>query len=208
LNLRDLDYVTLDLGRNDFFKEISPATTAQNIRLLARALNQNLSRGDIAPLIITAKMPLTSSTQRPLQRSFISLVDRSLERTPRTIFPLLLPFNSLPSSLLSSDGLHPSPSGHQFLSNIAAEFFQSAVQEEALQQRPDSDSDGVYDIAEVSRFKTDPGNPDTDGDTLGDGTEIFTTKTNPLASDSDQDGFEDSTELTAGSDANDPLSFP
>jgi hypothetical protein len=39
-------------------------------------------------------------------------------------------------------------------------------------QRPDSDSDELFDYEEVKVYKTDPLNPDTDGDTFLDGKEV------------------------------------
>ncbi len=74
---------------------------------------------------------------------------------------------------------------------------------------PDSDADGLTDGDEVNEFVTDPLNPDGDGDGLADGDEVnlyFTGVGNP---DSDADGFTDGEEvLNAGSDPNDPDSFP
>jgi hypothetical protein len=95
---------------------------------------------------------------------------------------------------------------------------------------PDGDADGLSDGAEIGAG-TDPGNPDSDGDGLGDGPEVSTHGTNPLAPDSDADGlsdgaevlvhatnplladtdgdlFADAVEIAAGTDPNDPGSFP
>jgi hypothetical protein len=45
--------------------------------------------------------------------------------------------------------------------------------------RPDTDRDGVYDIAEAWLFKTNPKDFDTDNDTFSDGYELFTSRTSP-----------------------------
>jgi len=45
----------------------------------------------------------------------------------------------------------------------------------------DSDADGISDIDEVQKYKTDPMNPDTDGDSYWDGLEILKGY-NPLGS--------------------------
>lgn len=74
---------------------------------------------------------------------------------------------------------------------------------------PDSDADGLTDGDEVNEFVTDPLEPDFDGDGLADGDEVnlyFTGVGNP---DTDADGFTDGEEvLNAGTDPNDPDSFP
>lgn len=50
----------------------------------------------------------------------------------------------------------------------------------AAAQRPDSDSDGLYDDDETAIYGTDPSAYDTDGDAVGDGEEVYI-GTNPLA---------------------------
>ena len=73
---------------------------------------------------------------------------------------------------------------------------------------PDSDDDGLSDGAEVNTHGTNPLVADSDGDGLSDGAEVNTHATNPLDADSDDDGFRDGVEVAAGSDPNDPTSFP
>jgi hypothetical protein len=70
----------------------------------------------------------------------------------------------------------------------------------------DLDGDGIANVLD----------DDDDGDGLPDGAETDTgifvsggdTGTDPLIPDSDGDGFEDGSEVVAGSDPNDPSSFP
>ena len=77
----------------------------------------------------------------------------------------------------------------------------------ALATLVDSDGDGLTDAVEAG-LGTDPHQADSDGDGLSDGAEVDTHETNPLAADSDGDGFDDGAEIAAGSDPNDPGSFP
>ncbi len=65
---------------------------------------------------------------------------------------------------------------------------------------PDSDADGLSDVAETS-LGTDPLNPDTDADGLNDGLEVNTYFTNPLSADTDADGMPDAYEVNNGLDA-------
>jgi hypothetical protein len=79
----------------------------------------------------------------------------------------------------------------------------------------DSDGDGLSDAQEdvnlnrvVDAGETDPRRADSDGDGLSDGAEVQTYRTNPLRADTDGDGFSDGIEIAAGTDPNDPLSYP
>jgi cysteine-rich repeat protein len=73
---------------------------------------------------------------------------------------------------------------------------------------PDSDSDGLSDGDEIQVHGTDPLDPDSDDDGLTDGDEIQVYATDPLDPDSDDDGYGDAGEVDAGTDPNDPESFP
>ncbi len=73
---------------------------------------------------------------------------------------------------------------------------------------PDSDADGLADGLEVGTHGTDPLAADSDSDGLSDGAEVMVHGTDPLASDSDGDLFSDAAEIAAGTNPNDPSSFP
>jgi hypothetical protein len=89
---------------------------------------------------------------------------------------------------------------------------------------PDQDGDGYVDAVETDtqvfvsllNTGTDPTDPDTDDDGLLDGvetnTDIFVgandTGSDPHLADSDGDGFDDGDEVAAGTNPNNPLSFP
>jgi hypothetical protein len=66
-------------------------------------------------------------------------------------------------------------------------------------KNPDTDSDGLSDGDEVSKYKTNPLKADTDGDGLSDGEEVKKYGTNPLEPDTDGDGLSDGKEVKAGS---------
>jgi hypothetical protein len=72
----------------------------------------------------------------------------------------------------------------------------------------DSDRDGLADVTEVRRTRTNPRKADTDGDGLSDGTEFRHTRTNPRKVDTDGDGVSDGAEVLAGTNPLDPTSFP
>ncbi len=180
-SLSDLDYLIIDMGRNDFFAEIPPSQTVNNLQTIVKFLDQKLGHGaHLAPMYAVSKLALTSSASRPLQRSFITKVDTLLAKKSSSSFPVRVGFDALNPKLLSKDGLHPTPSGYATLTKILDEFLLDTAQMIASENRPDLDNDGVYDIAETKLFQTDPTIADTDGDLLLDGQEIFTDKTNPL----------------------------
>jgi outer membrane protein OmpA-like peptidoglycan-associated protein len=59
----------------------------------------------------------------------------------------------------------------------------------------DTDGDGLTDIDENTKYRTDPTKKDTDGDGLSDGEEILKYRTDPLKADTDGDGINDGLEV-------------
>lgn len=208
-SLSDLDILVIDMGRNDFFQEISPSQTVTNLQTILKVIEQRVGHGaKIAPLFAVSRLALTSPSSRPLQRVFISKVDSTLKKKSSPSFPVRVGFDALNTSLLSKDGLHPSPSGYAQLATILDTFLLGAAQDTASETREDVDQDGVYDIAETKVFQTNPAAADSDGDGLSDGDEIFTVKTNPLLADTDGDSVSDGVEVTGGSNPLDASSVP
>ncbi len=72
----------------------------------------------------------------------------------------------------------------------------------------DTDGDGLSDGLEVRRYGTSPLRYDQDGDLLSDGEEALFLKTNPRHPDSDGDGYADGLEVAAGADPLDACSKP
>lgn len=71
----------------------------------------------------------------------------------------------------------------------------------------DTDRDGLSDGAEIRRYRTDPLRSDTDGDLLDDGEEIYR-RSSPLHPDSDGDGYTDGIEVARGTDPRNQCSYP
>lgn len=71
----------------------------------------------------------------------------------------------------------------------------------------DMDGDGLTDYEECL-LGTDMTGVDSDADTLSDGDEVNIHGTDPLDSDSDDDLVDDAAEVLAGTDPNDPASYP
>lgn len=71
----------------------------------------------------------------------------------------------------------------------------------------DTDRDGLSDGAEIRRYRTDPLKSDTDGDLLDDGEEIYR-RSSPLHPDSDGDGYTDGIEVARGTDPRNQCSHP
>lgn len=59
----------------------------------------------------------------------------------------------------------------------------------------DTDGDGLPDVDEVNKYRTDPKKQDTDGDGLSDGDEVLKHRTDPLVADTDKDGLSDGLEV-------------
>ncbi len=60
----------------------------------------------------------------------------------------------------------------------------------------DTDSDGLMDFEETSKYKTDPTKMDTDMDGLSDGDEVIKYRSDPLKPDTDNDGLTDGKEVS------------
>ena len=87
---------------------------------------------------------------------------------------------------------------------------ENAVATVMIENHPDSDSDGLSDVWEVTHFgdlTSSNGSGDTDNDGLSDAFE-FTASTNPNNTDSDADGFSDFLEINQSTDPNDDTSTP
>ncbi len=72
----------------------------------------------------------------------------------------------------------------------------------------DTDRDGLTDGAEIRRHRTDPLRRDTDGDLLDDGEEALYRRSSPLHPDSDGDGYTDGIEVARGTDPRNQCSHP
>lgn len=72
----------------------------------------------------------------------------------------------------------------------------------------DTDRDGLSDGVEIRRYRTDPLRNDTDGDLLSDGEEAIYRRLSPLHPDSDGDGYTDGFEVARGTDPRDQCSYP
>lgn len=59
----------------------------------------------------------------------------------------------------------------------------------------DTDGDGLMDVDEQQKYRTDPTKKDTDGDGLSDGDEVLKYRTDPLVADTDKDGISDGLEI-------------
>jgi hypothetical protein len=88
------------------------------------------------------------------------------------------------------------------------------AEEETLGTDPensDTDADGLSDGEEVNTHSTNALDPDTDGDGMTDGWEVengLDPRSDDSEADADGDGFSNHEEFLAGSDPQDPLSFP
>lgn len=82
-------------------------------------------------------------------------------------------------------------------SNSNAENPAAYVTPPPVEDKKDSDNDGLTDTEEVN-LGTDPNIADTDGDGLADGDEVKIFRTSPISIHSDSDSFDDGTEVKNG----------
>lgn len=192
------DIVIIDVGRNDYFNRNSSTLTATTIKRLTEYLSTQLKkRFGTAPLFVVAVLPLT---RRQIDLGFIKQVNMVMLRIRGSQLPAYLRFDTLKTTLLGPDRLHPTSAGYDVLAKIAAKYIKRDAQRRSKAARPDKDRDGIYDLFERLEFKTAPKRADTDGDGLLDGAEVFTYGTNPLSIDTDGDGIADAAEIAQGVD--------
>lgn len=173
---RNIDFIVIDVGRNDFFQDRPASITVRNIRRLVKFLRRTLGDSSSRPLIVVSTL---LPTNRDFQAPFIEEVNDLLRRQKGANLPVFLDFNRLPKRFLSADGLHPSSEGYDRMTNILSKYLRNRLQRKSLENRPDLDEDGIFDRFEASKFGTDPELADTDGDSIDDGTEVFDLETDP-----------------------------
>ncbi len=177
------DIVFFDIGRNDFFVGISPQRSAQNMAAARRVMDRAYrSFGRPPPLYISGRL-LKSSRYYSRQPGWINEFNRYLAAQQRVGDLTDLRFDSLSTSLLSPDRLHPTRRGYDAIAALMEQYVRRRVPPRAAAFRPDADTDSIYDAYEAIRFNTDPTLNDTDSDTYSDGDEVFVYRTNPLVAD-------------------------
>ena len=87
-----------------------------------------------------------------------------------------------------------------FFWNIEADGDKEAIEIGIEAVSNDTDGDGLVNLYQINKSKTDPLNPDTDGDGLNDGEERKVYHTDPLVADTDGDGYNDGEEIRDGYD--------
>lgn len=177
-NLRDADYVFVDVGRNDYWELDDPPETVSNIKRIVKYLKQKLPTvGNPPPVIVVATL---APTTRSFQHGFIFAVNDLLNKRKGNALPAYIRLDKIKSTFISKDGIHPTSEGYDKITQLYQAYIQDQAQQRALAMCGDSDGDGIYDKAELSRFGTDPLIADTDGDSVPDGQEVFTDLTDPL----------------------------
>lgn len=124
---KNLDYVVIDVGRNDYWDRAPAKRTTRNILRLVHLLRETLTTRDgMSPfVIITTLIP----TNRSYQSGFITQVNDLLLRRPSTRQPVYIRFNNLSRDILSSDGLHPCSYGYDVIAQSLYEQLYGPVQE-------------------------------------------------------------------------------
>ena len=177
----EADLVIIDVSRNDYWKNIRPTQTVNNIRRLVKYLSKQTSLNSKVPPLVVVTTP--APTTRGFQRPFIQEVTRLLLKLNSSKFPVHIRFDRLSTKYISEDGLHPTKQGYKKMGKMVLKYLNGKAQKYSARKAKDSDGDGVYDKAETLRFGTSPDLSDTDGDLASDGVELFTLGTDPLVVD-------------------------
>ena len=156
-----LDLALVDCGINDFYTTHNSDLTKEIIFNILTFAKRNGIKAYVANLIPTAR-DFQQTWQETLNTKMGSLVS--------------LDFSSMPAEILATDGVHPGPSGHQFLFGIVKEHFESTFGNpsnhtailKSIGLTADTDGDGLADKTEKKKYRTNPKNPDSDGDGFTD----------------------------------------
>lgn len=176
------DYIIILEGVNDWWLTGHTASgTANNLYAMVRN-----GRAYGATTLLSS----LCATQKSKQISWVSSVNSTIAGSVK------VDFNSLGTSILGGDRLHPNASGYD---RMAAKAAESMIYFANVYRPADSDGDGLYDWKE-QQMGSNPWIADTDGDGLLDGEE-FSYGTGLLDTDTDDDGQSDYKEIkTLGSD--------
>ena len=187
--LRGADLVVVDIGRNDWWLDVSPGLTARNIKRIA-GLAARMGKADgQGPLVVIAKLIPNERLERRnevTQQDFVLLVNQALTLLNQERYPVAVPFDQLPPYGYLQDpprtdaGVHPTSAGYDILSDILIDFLKNGAQDLMAAQRGDDDEDDVFTLCESKYYRTKPNDPDTDADGYPDGQEIYELLTDPL----------------------------
>jgi hypothetical protein len=107
-----------------------------------------------------------------------------------------------------TDPLVTDTDGDGYLDGVEALNGSDPTDPDSIPKSNDLDKDGISNKEETDTYHTDPQRPDTDFDGLTDAQEVFKYFTNPTMVDTDGDSYWDGEEVRAGTDPQDPFSFP
>jgi|GEM_PF-2782556 len=116
--LRNTDVVILSAGLNDFWAETGPRRSVANLRLMAKmiACAGKGINGRSHHTLLTTLIPTTLSAQQ----TWADSVNTLLVGLPPSLSVTGPMFHRMEPTLLSSDGLHPSERGYDWLTGHAA----------------------------------------------------------------------------------------
>lgn len=173
---RKSDYFIIDAGRNDCRDSYPTSRSLGYLSTMVKYIKRKFRPRTKAPLIlIGTEIPTTGDRQRCVEQLNAALLQQKSAR-----LPAYLRFDKLSAGVLSSDRIHPDSDGYQEIALFTAHYLLNGGTERALKDRPDNDKDGIYDIFEKKRYKTDPSTADSDGDGYTDGEEVFERMSDPL----------------------------
>ncbi|NLF26208.1 MAG: SGNH/GDSL hydrolase family protein [Deltaproteobacteria bacterium] len=176
--MRRADIIVIDIGRNDWWQNVSPGRVVRNIVRLVEVLRNYYKnkRGNLPLIVVSTLIPTTRSGQS----AYVKEINHLLLRYRSKTLPVRVRFDKMSTALLSYDRLHPTSAGYDYLGRIASRFLSGRAQTLCRRMRRDTDRDGIFNIFELDKYGTDPRVADTDGDGYSDGDEVFILKTDPL----------------------------
>lgn len=181
LVLQSADIIILDLGRNDRWLFGTPNNTFKALKSISDRIRKNVKKlTGIEPMVVIATNMLPN---RGSQGPWVKELDNLINNYNAKVKIPSLRFDLVSKRLLSSDQIHPTSKGYDALSKTLLSYLRSPLPKRMKALRPDADHDGIADIIEKVKFKTNSTLADTDGDGKSDYQEIFELFTDPLVAD-------------------------
>lgn len=181
--LRDADVIILDIGRNDYWDEVRSSLAVNNLRRIITTINDwYIKNKKILPYsAVNTLLPLnpTKKTIRVKQLPYMSAFNINvIHLSNLKLLKILGRLDLLSKDTISLyDGIHPTSHSYDFITAHLFPRLRYLLATSLVKFRPDTDGDGVYDIAEARIFRTNPADADSDNDGFSDGYELFTSLT-------------------------------
>ena len=140
------DLVVIDTGRNDRWLFGPPIASFRNLKRIRTVIEKRVGTATgVTPVVVTAVLLLPN---RGSQGPWVKELNGYILRASTLKKPADLRFDLVSKRLLSSDQLHPTPSGYSAMAQVFIQYLNKRLSKIEKAVRPDEDKNGIYDMFE------------------------------------------------------------